>query len=281
MRRVEPRSSSSSWRSPTCATRPTSSRRSTSAPPGSTAAARSRSRRCSPTTPTATIEQAADAARQGRARQPLHQDPGHRGRPAGDRGVDLRRHPDQRHPALLARAVPGRRRRLHAGDRTADRGRARPRRRLGRLDLHEPLGRRRRRRGAGRAAQPARARGRLPRLPRLPGAARLPAHAAADERGRAPAAPALGEHRDQGSRSLRHPLHRGLRLAVHRQHDARADAARLRRPRRGRRPRSGRRRRRRAGAGGVRRGRHRRRRAGRAPPGGGQGGLRQVLGGAC
>ena len=43
------------------------------------------------------------------------------------------------------RAVPRRRRRLHEGDRAADRGRARPRRRLGRLDLHEPLGRRRRR----------------------------------------------------------------------------------------------------------------------------------------
>ena len=40
-----PRRSSSSWRSPTCATRPTSSRRSTSAPPASTASARSRSRR--------------------------------------------------------------------------------------------------------------------------------------------------------------------------------------------------------------------------------------------
>ena len=59
------------------------------------------------------------------------------------------------------------------GHRAADRGRARPRRRLGRLDLHEPLGRRRRRRGARRAAQPARDRGRRPRLPRLPRAARL------------------------------------------------------------------------------------------------------------
>ena len=74
---------------------------STSAPPASTASARSRSHRCSPTTPQATIEQAAQLHAQGRARQPLHQDPRHRGRPAGDRGVDLRRHPDQRHPALL------------------------------------------------------------------------------------------------------------------------------------------------------------------------------------
>ncbi len=102
------------------------------------------------------------APRQGRARQPLHQDPRHPGRPAGDRGVDLRRHPDQRHPALRPRAVPRRRRRLPEGDRAADRGRARPRRRLGRLDLHEPLGRRRRRGSAGRAAQPARPGDRLP-----------------------------------------------------------------------------------------------------------------------
>ena len=123
----------------------------------------------------ATIEQAAQAARQGRPREHLHQDPRHRGGAARDRGVDLRRHPDQRHPALRHRPVPGRRRRLPEGDRTADRGRARPRRRLGRLDLHEPLGRRGHRRGAGRAEEPARAGGRLPRLPRLPRAARLAA----------------------------------------------------------------------------------------------------------
>jgi hypothetical protein len=42
-----------------------------------------------------------EAARRRRARQPLRQDPRHRGRVGGDRGVDLRRHPDQRHPALL------------------------------------------------------------------------------------------------------------------------------------------------------------------------------------
>ena len=124
------------------------------------------------------------APRQGRAREPLHQDPRHRGGLAGDRGVDLRRHPDQRHPALRRPAVPRRRRGLHARGRAPDRGRARPRRRLGRLDLHEPLGRRRRRGGAGRAAQPARHRRRRPRLRRLPRAARLAPHAAPDERGR-------------------------------------------------------------------------------------------------
>ncbi len=161
----------------------------------------------------ATIEQAARLHGEGRAGEPLHQDPRHAGRAAGDRGVDLRRHPDQRHPALRPRAVPGRRRRLSAWDRAPDRGRARPRRRFRRLDLHEPLGRRRRRRGPGGAAQPARAGDRLPGLPRLPRAARLAAHAAADERGRPPAAAALGEHRHQGPGRLRHPLHRGLRLA--------------------------------------------------------------------
>ena len=93
----------------------------------------------------ATIEQAAAPAREGRPRQPLHQDPGHRGRADGDRGVDLRRRPDQRHPALLARAVPRLGRGLHAGARTPGRGRARPRRPLGRLDLRQPLGRRGRR----------------------------------------------------------------------------------------------------------------------------------------
>ena len=64
--------------------------------------------------------------------------------------------------------------------------------------------------------QPARDRGRRPRLPRLQRAAGLRPDAAPDERGRAAAAAALGEHRDQGPRRLRHPLHRGLRLAASR-----------------------------------------------------------------
>ena len=97
------------------------------------------------------------AARQGRARQPLHQDPRHRGRAA--RRSRSRSSPGSRSTSPCSSTTEqylGRRRGLHARDRAADRGRARPRRRLGRLDLHEPLGRRRRRRGAGRAAQPAR-----------------------------------------------------------------------------------------------------------------------------
>ena len=74
----------------------------------------------------ATIQQAADAARRGRPRQPLHQDPGHRGRATGDRGDDLRRHAGQRHAAVLGRAVRRRRRGLHARDRAPHRGRAEP-----------------------------------------------------------------------------------------------------------------------------------------------------------
>ena len=74
--------SSSSWRSPTCATPPTSSRPSTSAPTASTAAVSLEVSPLIADDAAATIEQAAAAARPGRARQPLHQDPRHRGRPA-------------------------------------------------------------------------------------------------------------------------------------------------------------------------------------------------------
>ena len=201
-------------------------RRSTSAPTASTASSRSRSRRCSPTTPRRRSSRPRSCTPRPSATTSSSRSPAPR--PACKAieesifaGIPI-------NVTLLFddRAVPGRRRGLHARDRAPDRGRARPQRRLGRLDLHQPLGRRRRRRGAGRAAQPARHRGRRPRLPRLPRAARLRPLAAADERGRPPAAAALGQHRDQGPRRLRHPLHRGLRLALHGQHDARADAAR-------------------------------------------------------
>ncbi len=47
------------------------------------------------------------------------------------------------------------------------------------------------------------------------------------------AAAALGEHRDQGPRRAGYALHRGVRLAVHRQHDPRADLEGIRRPRQG------------------------------------------------
>ena len=56
-----------------------------------------------------------------RPRQPVHQDPGHRGGPAGDRGDDRRRHACERDAPLSKGAVPGRRGRVHEGDRAARR----------------------------------------------------------------------------------------------------------------------------------------------------------------
>ena len=100
------------------------------------------------------------SARPGRPAEPVHQDPRHQGRPARHRGGDLRRHPDQRDAAVLARAVPGRGRRLPARHRAADRRRAQSGRRLGRLGVHQPLGRGGRGQGAGGAAQSARHRDR-------------------------------------------------------------------------------------------------------------------------
>ena len=53
--------------------------------------------------------------------------------------------------------------------------------------------------------------------------------------GATPAAPALGEHGNQGPRALRRPLRRAADCSRRDQHDAREDAARVRRPRRRRR----------------------------------------------
>ena len=89
-------------------------------------------------------------ARPSRARrqaQPLHQDSRHHGGTARHRGGDLRRRAGQRHVAVLARAVCRGGRSLHARHRAAHRGRAEPGRRLGRLALRQPLGRRGRRQG--------------------------------------------------------------------------------------------------------------------------------------
>ena len=219
--------------------------RSTSAPTESTAASRSRSRRCSPTTPRRRSSRRPSST--ASAEENLFiKIPGTEAGPHGDRGVDLRRDPGQRHPAVLDRAVPRRRRRLHARARAPGRGGARPRRRLGRLAVHQPLGRRGRPTrsptscATGSGSRSAGAPTGLPR------AARLRPRDAPAQRGRAAAAAALGEHRDQGPGRLRRALHRGPRRAVHGQHDAREDAARVRRPRRGRRAAARRRRRRRA-----------------------------------
>ena len=53
-----------------------------------------------------TIVRGQAPARARRQAQPLRQDPRHERGPAGDRGDDRQRHPDQRHADLLARAPP-------------------------------------------------------------------------------------------------------------------------------------------------------------------------------
>ena len=90
-------------------------------------------------------------ARPGGAAEPPHQDPRHQGRSAGHRGGDLRRHPDQRDAPVLARAVPGRGRRVLARHRAPHRRRAGPGGRIGRLGVHQPVGRRGQGPGAGGA----------------------------------------------------------------------------------------------------------------------------------
>ena len=90
------------------------------------------------------------SARPGGAAEPLHQDSGHQGRPARDRGGDLRRRADQRDAAVLARAVRGGRRGVPARHRAAHRRRAQARRRLRGLGVRQPLGRRGRGQGARR-----------------------------------------------------------------------------------------------------------------------------------
>ena len=85
------------------------------------------------------------------AAEPLHQDPRHARGPARHRGGHLRGGADQRDAALLARALSGRRRCLHARHRAAHRRRAQSRRALGGLGLHQPLGPR----GGGQGARGA------------------------------------------------------------------------------------------------------------------------------
>ena len=92
-----------------------------------------------------------------------------------------------------------------------------------------------------------------------------------------PAAPALGQHRDQGPGRARHALHRGARSARHHRHDPRQDARGVRRARQGGRADGARRRRCRSGHRRIPRPRHRRRRARRAAAAGRRRRLRQVV----
>ena len=248
-----PRSgSSSSSRSPTCATPPTSSPASTSAPTGSTASARWRSRRCWPTTP----------RRRSRRPKALHAKAEREnlfikipGTEAGCKAIEetifagipvnvTLLFDAAQYLGAAEAYMRGIERRIEAGldpavasvasifmsrwdvavaDEVSD-------------ELHNRLGIA----VGGRAYVAYRELLESDRWLRLM------------NEGARPAAPALGQHRDQGPERLRHPLHRGLRLALHGQHDAGADPARLRRPRRGRRPDAGRRRQLRAAAEGVR-----------------------------
>ena len=124
------------------------------------------------------------SARAGGAAQPLHQDSRHQGRSARHRGGDLRRRAGQRDAAVLARALRGGGRGVPARHRAAHRRRAQARCRLGRLGVHQPLGRRGRGQGAGGAAQPARA----SRSPSAP--TRRTATCSARRAGSAPTTPA-------------------------------------------------------------------------------------------
>ena len=140
--------------------------------------------------------------RTGRSSEPDDQDPRDRGRTARHRGGHLRRHPDQRHAAVLARALFRGRRGVLARHRTADRRRAEAGRGLGGVGIRQPLGRRGRRRRARRAARSARDRHRQAHLQGVPIAPQLAAVAARLQRRRPAAAAAVGQHGYQGSQGV-------------------------------------------------------------------------------
>ena len=181
-------------------------------------------------------------ARAGSA-ESLHQDPGHQGRSARDRGGDLRRRADQRDAPVLPRAVPRGGRGLPARHRAAHRCRARARGRFRRLGVRQPLGWRGRGEGARAAPQCARHRRRQAHVRGVPRPARVTALAAHLQRRRPPAAPAVGQHGNQGPQGLRCSVRQGSRRTLHGEHDAGGDVASARRSRRDRRNHVGRRRR--------------------------------------
>ena len=158
------------------------------------------------------------------------------GTPAGhprDRGVDLRRRAGQRHAAVLAPSTtwpPPRR--TCAASSAGSRPGSTSTRRVGRVAVRQPLGRRRRPARCRRAPQPARHRRRQARLPGLSRAARLRPLAEARAPGARPQRLLWASTGTKDPNAARHALCRGARRAGHHQHDAREDPARVRRARR-------------------------------------------------
>jgi hypothetical protein len=98
--------------------------------------------------------------------------------------------------------------------------RAQPCRRIRRLALCQPLGRRGQWQGPGRAQQSA---GRRDRKAHLQGVSRVAcfgASRARSQRRRTCPAASLGRHRHQGPDRVRHPLREGARCTLHGQHHA-------------------------------------------------------------
>ena len=133
---------SSNWRWRISPGPPICSCRSTSRPAAWTAGSRWRSRRCWRDDTAGTIAAAKATPRARASAESVHQDSRHAGGPARHRGGDLRRRAGQRHAAVLARALPRRRRGVHARHRAAHRRRPGSQRRLGGVAVRQPLGRR-------------------------------------------------------------------------------------------------------------------------------------------
>ncbi len=197
---------------------------------------------------------------QHRPAQPDGEGAGDKAGPAGDPHADRRGHQRQRHAAVFAESLRGRRRGLYLRARGFRREGRRPAQGCQRRQLlrqpHRYAGRRgarqahRRRRGPGRKAAACRAQGqggdrqRQARLSALPAPLRRRALAAPRAEGGADAAPVVGQHRHQEPGLQRRALCRGADRPGHGQHDAAGDDGRVPRPwPAARQPRRGRRRR--------------------------------------
>ena len=209
--------------------------------------------------PRATFEQAIRLHERGRPAEPLREDPGDAARPRRDRGLHREGHLDQRHADLLARALRGGGRGVHARARAARRRRRRPEQVssvasffVSRVDTEadrrlDEIG------GQATTAGQARDREREARLPALPGDVLRPALGVPRRQGRDAATLPLGLDLDEEPGLPRRPLRRGADRAGHREHDAGRDGRGLPGSRRGRGRRSRGRRRARSCSSGSRR----------------------------